>query len=777
MKQCILFVSTEHVQEDRLPKIDDHYEWFQVNKALTYQRLSSVWQAKSPCAVYSYGGSESHNALAYLYRVRRCWIHLDHLPAHLDVVRNVFYHFLDTSRHVGSPTLSVITSTFKSGRKIYRPLQSLLNQTYPNWEWIIWDDSPDDDVYKKLIEMSRMDMRIQVYKAPRPSGVIGLMKRRSAALATGEYIVEVDHDDDLHPDLFQWIVDAGNKHKDAEFFYTDSAELYEDTFNPVTYGDYFGLGYSGHRFEWSDRYKCYLASAHAPGPNPDTITHIVGVPNHVRVWRAAFYDKIGKHNPYLSVGDDYELIVRTYISGAKWCHIRACAYYQYRNADGNFTFIRNSLIQHNVHHTFTHYRARMPGSEMVNWRYPAWALDADKQPHPKTHYEFDPFAYDTTYAMVAPTRDLIAQYADAPDSMIAIVGKPPDDIPVEWKRKIVWYDMTMYSDDKRKLNYAYHILHRGRRFVAVEPGAPPDDVERAAEQLQRGVAEVDVRSEDQVRSLILVATFLYNGDEIVSQQLRMLYPHVDRIYVVEGRETFRGHAKDKLYRESCSSVFQPYADKITFVDVDFTDIAKIKPEFVKSRSKADFMNANVDAWIREYDQRNAVAARILSDYGHSDLSKILCICTDADEIPDMTKVVGAKEWIHEICTRHDVKVMLEMHMLYYNWNWAKGFKWYKAFICTAEMLSRRRIDDMRSLTTSQFFLPLSGWHCSYFMSVNSIVRKIQSFSHAEYDCNEYKDEHHIRKCIDTGVDLFDRGSEEQCLPFDDRLRPAFIAAT
>jgi hypothetical protein len=84
-----------------------------------------VWQEKNPCAVYPYGGAESHNALAYLYRVCRCWIHLDHLTARLDVVRNVFYHFLDT-------TLSVITSTFKSGRKIYRALQSLLNQTYPN---------------------------------------------------------------------------------------------------------------------------------------------------------------------------------------------------------------------------------------------------------------------------------------------------------------------------------------------------------------------------------------------------------------------------------------------------------------------------------------------------------------------------------------------------------------------------------------------------------------------------------------------------------------------
>jgi len=481
MKQIILFVSTDAVDDDKLPVLDEHYEWYQVNGQLTYQRLSSVWQEKSPCAVYSYGSADAHGVLGYLYRVRRCWIHLSELPSRLDVVPNVFYNYLDTSRHVGSPTLSVITSTYKSGRKIYRPFGCLVNQTYPNWEWIIWDDSPDDELYKKLVDMTKMDMRIHVYRAPRPSGVIGLMKRRSAALATGEYLVEVDHDDDLHPDLFQWIVDAGNKHPDAQFFYTDSAEIFENTYDPVTYGDYFGLGQSGHRFIWSDRYNRYLASAHAPGPNPDSITHIVGIPNHVRVWRTAFYDRIGKHNPYLSVADDYELLLRTYISGEKWCHIRACGYYQYRNADGNFTFIRNSLIQHNVHHCFLHYQPQMPGSRFVNWHYPTWAMDADKQPHAVRHYSYDPEPYDTTYALVHPTRDQIREYVQRDDCMVAIIGVPPDDIPVEWKRKIVYYDMTMYTDLKRQMNYAENILHRGKRFVAVEQAQAQGPVQDQAQ--------------------------------------------------------------------------------------------------------------------------------------------------------------------------------------------------------------------------------------------------------------------------------------------------------
>ena len=48
--------------------------------------------------------------------------------------------------------------------------------------------------------------------------------------------------------------------------------------------------------------------------NPKTIRHIVGVPNHIRVWRKLIYHQIGGHNRRLSIGDDYELLVRTFLS-------------------------------------------------------------------------------------------------------------------------------------------------------------------------------------------------------------------------------------------------------------------------------------------------------------------------------------------------------------------------------------------------------------------------------------------------------------------------------
>lgn len=48
--------------------------------------------------------------------------------------------------------------------------------------------------------------------------------------------------------------------------------------------------------------------------NPKTIRHIVGIPNHIRVWRKSLYHQIGGHRRRLSIADDYELMVRTFLA-------------------------------------------------------------------------------------------------------------------------------------------------------------------------------------------------------------------------------------------------------------------------------------------------------------------------------------------------------------------------------------------------------------------------------------------------------------------------------
>jgi glycosyltransferase involved in cell wall biosynthesis len=463
MAQAILYVSS--TAPAKYPVIDKHYRWIPIHgpEPLTFARLSAIWHDHSPLAVYSSGDDNwGWSALCVTYQVRRRWVHLSSPVDPVDVTPTVFAAVLGRDLDLENPLLSVITTTFKSGDKILRPMRSLQSQAYTNWEWILWDDSPtgDDATYKRLLELQRSDLRIQVYRAPRPSTVIGCMKRRAAGLAQGSYIVEVDHDDDLHADLFRWIVDAGRRFPDAVFFYSDCAEMTEETYEPAGYGDFFAFGYSGHYNTWSDFHGRYVQASYAPAPNPKTLTHIVGVPNHVRVWRRDAYDRVGKHNPELSVADDYELMLRTWLEyPTGWCHIRACGYYQYRNRDGNFTFIRNSLIQHNVAHIHRHYTNRLPPPRSIDGTKPIWATDdAD---YPATHHVYDPAPYGKAMLIINPTDAATVLTALESADRVIVMGILPDGLSVAAKRRVDWWNLTRPHTTEDAIRFARKFIHRG----------------------------------------------------------------------------------------------------------------------------------------------------------------------------------------------------------------------------------------------------------------------------------------------------------------------------
>jgi beta-1,4-mannosyl-glycoprotein beta-1,4-N-acetylglucosaminyltransferase len=50
----------------------------------------------------------------------------------------------------------------------------------------------------------------------------------------------------------------------------------------------------------------------------------------------------------------------------------------------------------------------------------------------------------------------------------------------------------------------------------------------------------------------------------------------------------------------------------------------------------------------------------------------------------------------------------------------------------------------------------AGWHFGYLMSPEQIAKKLEMFSHSEFDTNYYKDTNRIQKCMDSNTDLFDR---------------------
>ncbi len=348
-----VFLFTDEVIKDLsdLPVIDEHYNWIVLrSKAVnTLSKVSQLIRKYKPVTICTTGKESDWPALFQLpYEYRKKWVHFENMQKITSQAIEYSYMYSITQNRFSqsAPLFSVISTTFHSGEKIFRPYRSLKNQTYTNWEWVIWDDSKEDhtDTWKQILDFQKDDIRISCYRAPQHSGYIGEMKWRSASLCKGEWIVEIDHDDIVDSRLFEWCNEAIAKYPDADFLCSSCVELFEDDEKAFSYSDFTAYGYGYYHKEWL-RGKWHNVY-HVPHMNPKTIRYIVGVPNHVRIWRRSFYERIGRHNPDLPVVDDYELLIRSYLEG-KWVNIDAPTYFQYRNRGGNnFTFLRNSLIQH-----------------------------------------------------------------------------------------------------------------------------------------------------------------------------------------------------------------------------------------------------------------------------------------------------------------------------------------------------------------------------------------------------------------------------------------------
>ena len=294
------------------------------------------------------------NLIRAPFEIQKRWLHYDTLPditqLGIDAYNCYLTNMFNSPGAYDNPLVTVFTPTYNTAGKIYRPFQSLKEQTYTNWEWIIVDDSDDGGrTFKILCNLAKKDHRIQVFKPWEHSGIIGKIKKWACRLGNGHILVELDHDDELTDYALDYVVKGFNQFPEAEFLYTDCAEIYENgTSNTYRKGWAFGYG-SYTDVEYKGK---FFKSANAPNMNAKTIRHIISAPNHIRAWRKSFYESIGGHNKELHVGDDYEIVVRTFLK-TRMIRVPTLCYIQYISNTAQWT--RNRDIQRHVRSIRVHY--------------------------------------------------------------------------------------------------------------------------------------------------------------------------------------------------------------------------------------------------------------------------------------------------------------------------------------------------------------------------------------------------------------------------------------
>lgn len=102
--------------------------------------------------------------------------------------------------------ISVIIPVFNRANVIEECINSVLGQTYQNFEIVIVDDGSTDNTYQICKSLAEKDTRIKLFKGEHA----GVSAARNTAIekANGEFVFFLDSDDVIHPLLFETLITA-----------------------------------------------------------------------------------------------------------------------------------------------------------------------------------------------------------------------------------------------------------------------------------------------------------------------------------------------------------------------------------------------------------------------------------------------------------------------------------------------------------------------------------------------------------------------------------------
>lgn len=230
---------------------------------------------------------------------------------------------------------SLITPTHRPTH-INELYDTILAQTHTDWEWILYLNGPAIKTQDSLCNKIKKDERVKIIIDDSGNTNIGYLKNKAFNLGTGDVLVEMDHDDLLVDTCLEKLNEAFQD-EEVGFVYSNNAKLpMNRKFTP--YNPANGWTYS--KFDWKG---AELYNMHTFNHSAASMAFIWYMPDHVRAWRTTVYKELGGHDVTLSVLDDQELMVRTYL--VTKFHFIEEVLYIYR-IDGDNTWLeRNALIQ------------------------------------------------------------------------------------------------------------------------------------------------------------------------------------------------------------------------------------------------------------------------------------------------------------------------------------------------------------------------------------------------------------------------------------------------
>ncbi len=199
------------------------------------------------------------------------------------------------------PLISLITPTYAADPKwLQACVDSVLAQSYPHWELcIVEDGTPNPETVRFVESLAQRDPRIRVRINRRNQG-IAVATNDALAMATGDYVAFLDHDDTIAPHALGEVVLHLARHPETDVLFTD-----EDR-----------LDGKGQR----------VLPFFKPGWSPDLL-RAVNYICHFLVARRSLVEDVGRVREGFDGAQDYDLVLRLTQQARRVGHIPEVLYH------------------------------------------------------------------------------------------------------------------------------------------------------------------------------------------------------------------------------------------------------------------------------------------------------------------------------------------------------------------------------------------------------------------------------------------------------------------
>ncbi len=185
---------------------------------------------------------------------------------------------------MASPRFSILTPVYETPAGVLRKtLRSVQRQSFGDWELCLVDDGSEQPHVREILDQAQHeDERIRVSYRESNSGIVAA-SNDALAMAQGEFIALLDHDDMLHPDALAHVAEALDQTPEADYAYTD-----EDKVNLA--------GQHSHPFfkpDWSpERLRTQMYTC------------------HLSVLRRSLVEEVGGFDPEFEGSQDWDLVLK-----------------------------------------------------------------------------------------------------------------------------------------------------------------------------------------------------------------------------------------------------------------------------------------------------------------------------------------------------------------------------------------------------------------------------------------------------------------------------------